>query len=325
MMMPLSAAADPTDVSAEVLKMLRAGLSEELILEWLEDGAARATRPTAGQLIELKEAGASEALLKRLLALSREPQTAEPAVVEAPAPPPVPGSAEPAPPSPSAAAVPAPPPAPAPADRETPAGSAPAAEAKGVPVDFSLSYRPYEEEDESDSERPWHLFVYLDGRPLSWVPSSGLLTGRETVEFRMRLEPGRHRLRVAQERHQEKRRGRWQHEARFAGEVLDFELAPGAPARVEVVFEQSWMRASPTPIGSAATRSCGPRSAKRSRPVSRRPVRRNGGGASRVAFAGASSGPATRRRATRYERHWRRSISGRCRRAPDRAWRRPES
>lgn len=55
------------DTVREIMVMLEGGLSEELILEWLDAGGGTLDRPGANDLLELKEAGASEGFLRELL------------------------------------------------------------------------------------------------------------------------------------------------------------------------------------------------------------------------------------------------------------------
>lgn len=203
-------------LAGQVLQMLQAGLSAEVILDWLASQSEPAAAPSAGEMVALKEAGASDGLLRALLARARGE--------EVPVPPPA------APP----AAAPQPPAAP----EAPPAAGA----AQEVLVTFRLSYEPRFESGEEE----WDLFVYLDGKPLSYVPRSGSLGSGslpgsgEALELRRRLAPGPHLLRVTQERHQARRRGRWLHAARVAPAELAFELTAGRDAEVEVTFHQGW-------------------------------------------------------------------------------------
>jgi hypothetical protein len=189
--------------------MLRAGLSEAFVREWIEQGGVAPARPSAEQSIALKEAGASEEFLLGLLELAAPGEAAGRAGD------PGPGSA----PSPAAAA-----------ERPDPGG---------VLVEFALSYAPRFEEGDAT----WDLYVYLDGRPLSYVPSSAVVAvvgeGRP-IEFRQRIPAGEHTLRVAQERHGRRGHGPWRHQARVAPTAFHFELAPAPGAGVEVLFRQGW-------------------------------------------------------------------------------------
>ena len=115
-------------------------MSEPIIVQWLDGSERRPRRPSAADLIGLKEAGASDELLARLLELAAEP---EPPVAASPpsaptAPPPAPAAQAPAPvvaPSPAPAVAPSRPVvAPAPAAEVPPAGAV-----DEVPVYFELS------------------------------------------------------------------------------------------------------------------------------------------------------------------------------------------
>ena len=105
-------------------------------------------------------------------------------------------------------------------------------------VRVELLYAPRHDED----EEPWDLFVYLDGRPLSYVPASadvlGLVPGTP-LELELELPARKHTLRVLQERHW-KRRGRWRHASRVGEPEFSFELATGTTAKIEVQFRQGW-------------------------------------------------------------------------------------
>ncbi len=191
----------------EVGSMLEAGMSEPIIVQWLDGAAERPPRPSAAELIALKDAGASDELLAKILELAAVgAHGMRPG--EVPEPEPVPQAA---PPAPSPPAV---------ADGE-------------APVHFELSYRPDFDEDEDE----WGLYLYLDGEPLTYVPAGSLLSS-EPLRFRQFLAPGRHTLRVAQERHIQRGRDRWRHAARMAELELPMALATGERADVELKFSQ---------------------------------------------------------------------------------------
>lgn len=225
-----TAAQDPS-LLPEILRMLRAELSEEIVMEWLEGAEQPPPRPTADEMIELQEAGASDRFLGHLLSLARRPL--HPVTVQAPpSPPEVAAEAAASPPvEPAMPTVPVTPPPAAdpPAVRKKPPARPPASL---VDVYFELLYQP----DHSEDEEPWDLLIYLDGRPLANVPSSGALIGPGVLELRHLLAPGRHVLWILQERHEELRGDRWSHLARVAGEPLRFDLRPGAEARIELRF-----------------------------------------------------------------------------------------
>ncbi len=208
-----AAAEPPGGILEEVLAMLEAGMSEPIIVQWLDGSDQRPERPSAADLIGLKQAGASDELLAKLLEL---------ASVEADGPRPVeePEPASTVEPNPPAAS----PPAPAPTDP----GGGP------TEVYFELSYRPDFDEDEEE----WGLYVYLDGEPLSFVPAGSLLSSKP-LRFRQLLPPGDHTLRVAQERHVKRGRDRWFHAARISELELPLVLQAGERADVELKFNQS--------------------------------------------------------------------------------------
>jgi hypothetical protein len=226
---PGESAAD--DTYRQVEKLLHAGISEEVVGSWLASRPAPPL-PTAEELVALKTAGASDALLARIVDLAgRAPRpAAKPApAAAAPAAPgasaaPEGAAAASAPAAPAAiaplGAPPAPPPPPAPADGR-------------VEVRFALSYQPRFDVD----EEPWDLFVYLDGEPLALVPRIKLFGRDEPLHLTRRLAPGHHVLRLAQERHRQDRHG-WTHQARASKRAFELDLASGLPADVELAFVQ---------------------------------------------------------------------------------------
>ena len=202
--------ADP--VLAGVVDMLQADLPQDVIMQWVN--AAPAPRlPSAQEMIELRRAGAGDPLLG--LILQRAGQgTADSSAGRAPqAPRPRATPTRPAAPSPKLSAV-----------------------DELVRTAFKVSYDPYVPEDVEE----WDFFLYLDGKPLSYVPRAGLL-GTKALEFVHLTSPGPHRLRLTRERHQKTRRG-VEHEARVSDVVIDLDLKPGLPAEVEVRFDQTVLR-----------------------------------------------------------------------------------
>lgn len=198
-------------VLTEARKMFEASIAEDVVWQWLTAQPEPPEPPSAEQLIALKQAGASDGFLSRVLELAQAPPQDPP-----PAPRPVTPVADPAP-EPTAAA---PPPPPLPDDGT-------------IPIYFEMSYVPRFEEGEDE----WELYVYLDGKPLTFVPAGSIL-GSNTLKFRDFLPPGRHVLRVAQERHERRGRDRWFHAARVPDVAFDFEVGAGATADVELRFRQ---------------------------------------------------------------------------------------
>ncbi|MEM7355806.1 MAG: hypothetical protein AAF657_33630, partial [Acidobacteriota bacterium] len=232
----------------EVQQMLQAEMSEEIILRWLAAQTERPRHPEAADLIALKEAGASDALLAHLMDLAAESaSTSAPARPQEPAPPSKPiastrptTTAPPPTPVPTTKPAPAPEPtapaataAPAPAATATPEALAgPSADGE-VPVRFEMSYRP--DLDEDDDE--WGLYVYINGEPLTYVESSNLLDSSK-LSFRRFLEPGQHVLRVTQERHEKRWGDKWLHAARMSKADFPFTLAADRGAEVTLQFRQ---------------------------------------------------------------------------------------
>ncbi|MEM7049653.1 MAG: hypothetical protein AAF604_08340 [Acidobacteriota bacterium] len=204
----------------EVLRLLEGDLSESVILAWLDGREEPLPRPTADQLLALKAAGASDDLLGALLAATTTASDDEAGGTES----------KPAP-RPSAVETPTPTATPAPASPTEPSDDR---DGEHPEVEFQLSYRL----DTGDDTDTWNLYIYLDGKPLSYVPLSTLLSGREPLRFRQRLAPGRHLLRVALERH-DGDDGERRHRARFAPQPLLFNLQPGIPASIEVTFREN--------------------------------------------------------------------------------------
>lgn len=198
-------------VIAEVVRLLEAGLGEPLILRWLGEEAARPARPSADELIALKKAGATDALLSALLDRVE-------GVEAPPAAPPAPAPALETPPRPAAPETTA-------ATRTAPAASGP------VSLALSTLYVHWPEEGE-----PWDLVVYLDGEPFAPVPAARSARSAQPRQALREVPPGLHLLRWSQERHGERPGERGLHAARFDPEPLVFTLAPGAPATVDFEF-----------------------------------------------------------------------------------------
>ena len=79
--LPANSDPDPIKPSSEILKMLSTEVSEEVIIQWLESGHHAGERVGPETVIALKNAGASDQLLKRILKLvvPTENAAAEPA------------------------------------------------------------------------------------------------------------------------------------------------------------------------------------------------------------------------------------------------------
>jgi hypothetical protein len=225
-------AAAPTEPEAgldpvvrEVVRMLAGKVPEPVILRSLAKSGRRPTTVGSDDLIALRRAGASAELLDKLLDLAGTDQP------PAPAAPPPPSAARPAA-EPQAPAAPAPPPA---------AGGAEGA----VRVSFNVEYRPFFGEDDDR----WSLFVYLDGRYLASVKPAAISLVTQPLAFERSLAPGRHLVRLIEERHLRHPLGHgWQHQARVAPAELAFELRPGAPAAVEIGLHEVTLRRKGSPL-----------------------------------------------------------------------------
>jgi len=219
-----------------VVEMLQAEISEPVILEWLDSAEETPRRPTAGELVELKEAGASEELLSRLIEISRALAPMPPILrkpVSERAATPVPPRASDPPPS---RERPVPPVVATPEFAEPGAVEPRAAEPRSadglVTVEFEFAYVP----NWGEGETVWDLYVYIDGKPLSYVAEGGQLFDENILRFSRRLEPDRHVLRVLQERHEGGRRAT--HEARVAPDTFAFELAAAPAAEIELFYRE---------------------------------------------------------------------------------------
>lgn len=210
-------AAELDPIVAQVIQILETGVSDELIVQWLE-GTGRRPRDLGSQdLIALTEAGASEELISRLLQRVGEASVAE--ATEPPEPPPAAAEA-------GAALT-------EPARGATPGGD------RRAETRIRLSARQiWVQEDEPDSPRadPYGVFLYLDGRYAARVKPS--LRG-EPVELRRLLVPGRHELRLLLETHVE-RKGRWSHDSLVVSTAIAFAVEPGDPLEIDIHLSRGW-------------------------------------------------------------------------------------
>ncbi|MDA8020091.1 MAG: hypothetical protein MPN21_21845 [Thermoanaerobaculia bacterium] len=245
LLLPLASFAEEASDSARsktvagLLELLQADMTEDVILLWLETQPP--ATPQAEDLVALRDAGASDQILTKLLSLDTattaaagesEPNEAtlsssDGPTAEATAPPAAasPSSVSEAPSSPpeglTSVAVAAP--------------STPTATGDTV-VNFTLSYLPEFQPDEKD----WDLYVYLDGKPLAYVSRGSRVLGGDSLQFEQALEPGRHQIRIVQENHELGEGGSYvddSHEARISPVDLVFQLQPG-DAEVEIRFKR---------------------------------------------------------------------------------------
>ncbi len=231
--------------------MFEGGITEPVIVHWLERSGKRPERVESGDLVALHKAGASDAFLKRLvdLAGTAPPPSPPPAAAPSPGHPEAaaPPASAPAPASPTAepAARPSPvlaapvvPPSPAPAAAAQPGGA--------VKVRLAVTYRPVLLED----ELPWTLFVYVDGRFVASVEAIRLPVPLPARRFDVELAPGRHVLRVAEERHLKysKVRG-YVSPSRVDPDDFPFTIEPGKPAEIQLRFgDRSIRHAGPVEV-----------------------------------------------------------------------------
>lgn len=215
-------------VVAQVIEMLDAGVDEEIIGQWLVSTDRRPQDMSAGGLVALTQAGASKDLIGRLLDLVADTgRSSEPlGNSHAPARVPPPVDQEPL----------------APRILDEAGKEAYPAAGVDIPADvlFLLSYKKiYTQEPEPDypPPEPWTVFAYLDGELVAWVTDS--LEG-EPVRANRLLAPGRHVVRVTQERHF--RQGKkWVHESRVAPTFIAFDVVPGKEMEVDLRFHGHWV------------------------------------------------------------------------------------
>jgi hypothetical protein len=214
-------AIDP--VIADVVRMLGERVEPAIIEAWLESNEAWPARISPDDLVALTRAGAPESLIRDLLEHS--------------------GSAEQEP-APAAAA--------APTDDEPAARGGAMAVSGGVmaklsypeipPVEFSVKYRRLFDES-ANPEPPWELYLYLDGRPLaSYLGGTSSLFGSgKTLRFDLALAPGKHSLRILQERHllESKKKDRWSHEARVYPRTVELEVRAGSAHALDLFVNET--------------------------------------------------------------------------------------
>src|SRR5258708_5011171 len=253
------AAAAPADpVVAQVVDMLRARIGEPGIVLWLDKTGSRPRAVGSADLIALHQAGASDGLLQRLVELAAPAVAAPggappvagtaPTPVPAPAPAPAPVPAQAPMATPAVAPTPGSAGAPAPAPVSGSAGAPPPASGTAVKVLFAVTYRPVSVEQEDPWAEGWTLFLYLDGRFLATVKRGPLPVPLPPTSFERQLLPGKHLLRLAQERRLRYSSVRgYLSPSRVDPSGLPFELGPGAPAQVEIRFGERSLR-HPGPV-----------------------------------------------------------------------------
>lgn len=251
----LAACAGPTlaegpgdPVLGGVIELLEADLSETVILDWLATIEDKPRTPNAKEMVALRKAGASDAVMRGLLALARgeTPAVAEREATVPPAAPAVALEVHPA------------------AEAAEPAASNAAPSADRRSGDFSLGTQPFDKPGASEvtgtdglllegrgavgarftvsnvpywleGEEPWSLFLYLNGEPLTFV-AEGSIFSEKPLRFSKLLKPGKQRLMLFREQHDGDDNV---HFTRVMPQALEFELAPGGSAEIEVAFKQT--------------------------------------------------------------------------------------
>lgn len=196
---------------AEVVEMLDAGVSDGLILQWLESTGRRPVDIGSEGLIALTEAQASELLMSRLLELveAERPDGSKVASEAAPI-------------------------GPSPRQSLTEESAE-----ESVEAIFRLSgTRMWVDEDEPDSPREerWNVYLYLDGDLIAWTRPN---QQGDPVEARRVIPTGSHEMRVILQRY-EKSRGGWSYESLAVPTLVAFDAQVGDPLEIEVDMERSW-------------------------------------------------------------------------------------
>ena len=211
------AAASSTDpvldpVVSEIVEMLNAGVSDSLILQWLESTDRRPLDVGSQGLIALTEAEASEQLITALLTRVEKQHTE--GRVEVPESPSEPAARAQESPEPEAAAG--------------PVEALVRLSAKRVWVD--------EEEPDSPREPRWDVFLYLDGELIAWTRPDAK---GEAVEAHRVIPTGRREMRVVLQRYEELRRG-WSYESLAVPTTVVFDAQPGKRIEIEIDMSRIW-------------------------------------------------------------------------------------
>lgn len=205
-------------IVSQVVEMLNAGVSDSLIVQWLEATGRRPTDVGSRGLIALTEAGSSEQLTNTLLGLVGERREGEPAVDQhlAQEPRSVEG-----------------------ADSSTPNAEPQVPAGGGVEATIRVSAkRVWVDEDEPDSPRDerWSVYVYLDGDFVAWVRPD---RKGEPVETQRVIQPGHHEIRLVLQRYEELRKG-WSYESLSVPTLVAFETSHGNPVAIEIEMKRIW-------------------------------------------------------------------------------------
>jgi hypothetical protein len=206
---------EPTSVVNDVLRMLEGGVSSRAIVDWLNRKQEALPPLTPDEMISLSEAGASDAVIGTLTLMSER------------------SDAEPAAPVPVLAPVAATPQAPPPTAQPTPQATDHDGKAG---VTFSLKYkRPEDTGDAFDMQ--WKLFVYVDGKPVTYSRSQSSFVDQTIESFRW-LSPGKHVLHLLHESHVKKGKRGVIHESEVCPDPIFFEVTPGDGWHVDMTYIQ---------------------------------------------------------------------------------------
>jgi len=205
-------------IVSQVVEMLNAGVSDSLIVQWLEATGRRPTDIGSQGLIALTEAGASEQLTNTLLDLVGERREGELAVDQE--------LAQEARTTEEAGA-------------QIPIAGSPPTTQGGVEATIRLgAKRAWVDEDEPDSPRDqrWSVYLYLDSEFVAWTRPD--LKGKP-VEAHLAIQPGHRELRVVLQRYEELRKG-WSYESLSVPTLVTFEAQSGDPVEIEVDMKRIW-------------------------------------------------------------------------------------
>lgn len=205
-------------IVSEVLEMLNAGVSDSLIVQWLESTGRQPADVGSQGLIALTEAGASEQLTDTLLDLVEVRRGSEPAVGQ-----------ELAQEARTAEE----------ADAQIPNAGSPPATQGDLEATIRLGAKQaWVDEDEPDAprDRRWDVYLYLDSEFVAWTTPD--LKGKP-VETRLTIQPGHRELRIVLQRYEELRRG-WSYESLSVPTLMAFEAQSGDPVEIEVDMKRIW-------------------------------------------------------------------------------------
>jgi hypothetical protein len=251
--------------SADLVALHQAGASDGLLKKLIELARVPASAPAPAASAAPPGSGPATSPAGAAAHPATGPATATPppaAKPASPAPAPAAGEAAPSAPapasapsaagSPAAATAPAAPAAvpaaPAAAAASSPSSSSAASSGAMVKVRFAVTYRPVLVEEEVASMEPWLLCLYVDGRFVASVNPGSPLLPLPARTFDRELAPGKHLLRVTQERHLRRARGRaYESASRIDPSELPFELQPAAAAEIAIRFNEK-SRKHPGPI-----------------------------------------------------------------------------